>query len=171
MSKLLYNAGDFNVMLKRFSVKDSKGSIVSGDVTYIDHPDTSVCVYLNSRDELLLVKQYRPVFNRWFYELPGGLVLENESPVDAAIREFKEETGYSAKQLDLITSVIPSIGLANEKIHFFRVTKLGKQENQNLENDEIINIFWIKRQQILNMVKKGEIADAKTIIGILFLGL
>jgi 8-oxo-dGTP pyrophosphatase MutT (NUDIX family) len=53
-------------------------------------------VLLNGQDRVLLVRRYRFVQDRWGWELPGGLVDEDEEPGEAARRELEELTGYRA---------------------------------------------------------------------------
>lgn len=168
MKNTLFNAGNFNVMHERFSIRDSHGAIFTGGVTYINHPDTSVCIYENKNNELLLLKQYRPLFHNWFYELPGGLVLDDEKPIEAATREFREETGFETKEIKPLFTIIPSIGLSNEKIHIFHVKSVGEQNSQNLQEDELINITWVPMKKSIEMIKSGEISDGKTVSGILY---
>jgi ADP-ribose pyrophosphatase len=169
MKTKLFSTAEFDILHKYFRVVTSKGALVKGDVTYITHPDTAVCVYINEQSEYLLLNQYRPIFNDWFIELPGGLVLNKESPRQAAIREFKEETGYNPLRLEKLFTIIPTIGLSKEKIHIFRVTKISSSHQQRLEQDEAIKLVWIKKKDVIGMIKKGAIVDAKTIIGILAL--
>ena len=44
--------------------------------------------------EIVLQKQFRPPIEKVVIEVPAGLVDENESAAESAIRELKEETGY-----------------------------------------------------------------------------
>ena len=89
-----------------------------------------------------------------------------ENPKDCAIRELKEETGYSAKNIKLIHKFFTSAGFSNQKIYIFLATGLNKGEPE-FDEDEIIEKYEIDINEARNMVINNEIEDAKTAIGIL----
>lgn len=65
-------------------------------------------------DQLVLVRQFRPVVGRMTLELPSGHVEPGETPEQAARRELFEETGYKAPQLEHLGTLVPDVGrLAN----------------------------------------------------------
>ena len=141
---------------------------IDSSLVYISHPNTVVGIFLNQKNEILLVEQFRRIFNKTFLELPGGLIKNNESITCAIKREYLEETGFILDETELITSIIPSIGLSDEIIHIFKVS--GKQQvEQNLDKDEDISIKWLPFEKCISLIEKKEIIDAKTIIGILLL--
>lgn len=65
---------------------------------YTDHPGAvAILPFLDERN-IILVKQYRYPVGKITYEIPAGKLDRKESPIDCAIRELKEETGFSAKK-------------------------------------------------------------------------
>eukprot|EP00986_Skeletonema_menzelii_P006342 scaffold2384_cov143-Skeletonema_menzelii.AAC.13 len=94
-----------------------------------------------SRDEIVCVKQYRPPVDAYTIELPAGLIDAGEEPAKAAVREFKEETGYTGKVLDVSPASYLSPGLTNESACLVRLevdmthaANLKNYENQNLHD-------------------------------------
>lgn len=67
-------------------------------------------VALTPQRRLLLVRQYRPVVDRFTTELPSGHVDAGETPEDSARRELLEETGYVAGRLELMGTLVPDVG-------------------------------------------------------------
>ena len=100
------------------------------------------------------------------YEVPGGHREAGETIEEAANRELKEETGYSAKNIKLIHKFFTSAGFSNQKIYIFLATGLNKGEPE-FDEDEIIEKYEIDINEARNMVINNEIEDAKTAIGIL----
>ena len=65
-------------------------------------PDYTSVIALTADGDILLVKQYRPAIERDALELPSGLIDAGESPAEAAARELLEETGYAARDVEVL---------------------------------------------------------------------
>ena len=125
-----------------------------------------ICALHKAQNKLVLINQYRVPINKYIYELPAGLVDNNEDIETSVRRELKEETGYSAKNIKLIHKFFTSAGFSNQKIYIFLATGLNKGEPE-FDEDEIIEKYEIDINEARNMVINNEIEDAKTAIGIL----
>ena len=125
-----------------------------------------ICALHKAENKLVLINQYRVPINKYIYELPAGLVDNNEDVETSVRRELKEETGYSAKNIKLIHKFFTSAGFSNQKIYIFLATGLNKGEPE-FDEDEIIEKYEIDINEARNMVINNEIEDAKTAIGIL----
>ena len=71
---------------------------------------------LTERQEVLLVRQYRPAVESYTLELPSGHVEEGETPMEAARREFTEETGYQAANVELLGCLLPDTGRLSNRM-------------------------------------------------------
>ena len=132
----------------------------------VEHPGAVAIVAITEDNKVVLVKQFRKPIEQVIWELPAGKLEIGESPKECAIRELKEETGYSAKNLKLLHKFFTSAGFSNQKIYIFLATGLTKGE-PDFDDDEFIEKYEIDINEAQNMVIKNEIEDAKTTIGIL----
>lgn len=117
-------------------------------------------------DKILLVKQYRRPFDEAVLEIPAGKLEKGEEPLACAFRELEEETGYKTTDLDLMTVIYPTPGFCTEKLHIYFTNKLIKSKT-NFDEDEYLELYRYTLDEAVNMIKNGEIKDAKTIVGIL----
>ncbi len=106
---------------------------------------------------IILVKQYRIGIDKYSIEIPGGVIEDNESPINAAIRETKEETGYEGSKVIEIGCVIPNPAIQNNKCHTFLIVDAKKTSNQNLDHTEEIEVLSLPLNDVLNMIKTGKI--------------
>ena len=116
---------------------------------------------------VVMVRQYRYVFgenHRW--EMPTGGVDPGESLEDAARREMREEVGYDAQVLQLVSTYYTSKSIVYETGHLFIGRDLSKVEAVPDET-EFLEVAVLPFDQVLQMVIESEIRDSMTVIAVL----
>ncbi len=144
----------------------------TGELEMIRHPGASAVVPFLSDPrgddpQVLMIRQYRYAADGYLFEIPAGRLDQGEIPRDCAVRELKEETGCTAEQVDYLITLYTTPGFTDEKIHVFMATGLSTGETKH-EVDEFLDLQPMPLSRALEMVERGEIRDAKTIIGLLF---
>ncbi len=151
------------------TVRFPNGTI--GELEMVRHSGASAVVaFLNEPGmdpEVLLIRQYRYAADGYVYEIPAGRLDPDERPETCALRELREETGYSAADVVLLTTIFTTPGFTDERIHLFLATGLTSGES-SLETDEILELVPMPLAKALAMVESGEIQDAKTVVALLF---
>ena len=132
----------------------------------VEHPGAVGIVALTDDNKIILVKQFRKPIEKAIWEIPAGKLEKGENPKDCAIRELKEETGYSANNIKLIHKFYTSAGFSNQRMYIYLATGLIPGECK-FDEDENIDIHHVELCEVYNMINKNEIEDAKTAIGIL----
>ena len=163
-SKEVYRCGIFRVT--EDEANDPSGFQIKRSI--IRHPGSAVIAPVDDHGRMLLVRQFRLPAGRYLWEIPAGKVDDGETVFQAAQRELSEETGLSAKSWKELVSFYPSPGYVEEKMTIFLATELTQGKAHNMD-DERIDCRWFTRQEIRDGMQKGEIQDAKTIIGFLML--
>jgi ADP-ribose pyrophosphatase len=130
----------------------------------VRHSGSAVMMAVDNEDRVLLVRQFRLPAGKEMWELPAGRIDPGESAEEAAPRELREETGYEAKTWTLLSSFWASPGYVDEKMNLFLAEDLTAGEQQPME-DERIEIGWFGKDELHQMIRRGEIEDAKTLIG------
>jgi len=135
----------------------------------ITHPGAALIVPFLSKNEIIFLRQYRPVINSYIYELPAGTLDRGESPFVCAKREIIEETGYAARRIKRIGFIYPAPGYTNEKITIFIAEGLCKKETKMCA-DEVLRSFSVDKARTKKLLKDGKIVDAKTICALAMCG-
>lgn len=125
-----------------------------------------VVILAVKNDSILLVKQFRYPIKEVMFELPAGKLEPDENPFEAAKRELEEETGYCANKWTNLGFVYTSPGYSNEKLYLYKAEDL-EFTACHPDEGEIIESFEFKLQDVVKMVKNGEINDAKTLCALL----
>lgn len=160
-SEKLYEGKIINLRIDTVELPDKKYS----KREIVEHPGGVAIVGITDENEILLVKQYRKAVDRVLLELPAGKIEVNEEPKETAFKELKEETGYSTENLEYLLEFYTSPGFSTEKVYIFLAENMEKGE-QELESGEYIKVESYKIDDLIKMIKKGDIIDSKTIIGI-----
>lgn len=142
-----------------------------------------VMPYDVEQDKLLLIEQFRPGAIRgddspWLLEFVAGMFDDNESPIEVAIREAKEEANISLINDDLqpIMQYLSSPGGMSERIHLYLARFDSRQVTNGAvyglpEENEDILLHIVSRTQALELLTQGKITNAATIIGLQWLAL
>ncbi len=125
------------------------------------------CVLCEKDDKIFLVRQYRYAYKSELWEIPAGKINPGEDPSLTAIRELEEEGGIKAESVELIYKIYPSPGYTSEVIYLYKAKGFTNTE-MHLDEDEFLSGKWFTREQLKDMMKRGEIKDGKTLVALLY---
>src|ERR1700722_11792172 len=162
-SQRIYTGRVVNLDLDQVRYPD--GSV--GELEIIRHPGASAIVPFLSDPrgddpQILLIKQYRYAVDGYLYEVPAGRLEPGELPADCARRELREETGCEAEAITPLLSLYTTPGFTDELIHLFVATGITRGTKRT-EADEFLTVETMSLSRALEMIRAGEIRDAKTV--------
>jgi ADP-ribose pyrophosphatase len=147
------------------SVRLSSGTTVIREV--VEHPGGVVAVPVLEDGRILLIRQFRYPLGKYILELPAGKLDSSHSPLEKITQELEEETGYTAGEMTHQFSFHTTPGISNEIIHLYVARRLARS-SQNLEEGEHITVEPRTIRECLEGIRNGQIADGKTILGLLW---
>jgi len=118
---------------------------------------------------VVFVNQYRGPLDRYLLEVPAGMRdVPDEPPELTAARELIEEAGFSPGRLEYLTHYFSSAGMTDSGLHLYLATELSPVERDVHGPEEAhMDVLRIPLAEAVEMVVRGEIEDAKTVIGLL----
>lgn len=158
----IYNGKIIN--LRKDSVLLPDGRAATREV--IEHPGGVGVISVDDRMNVTLVRQYRYPYSEATLEIPAGKKEPGEEPLTCGKRELKEEAGITADEFRALGEIYPTPGYTNEIIHIYLATGLHKGDNQPDEG-EFVDLVTISLQELVTLVMRGDIPDAKTQIAAL----
>jgi ADP-ribose pyrophosphatase len=161
-SSLVYRSPIFTVYEEEIRLPN--GSIAK--VSRIDHRRTVSVVPVMKNGSVVMIRQYRPAVGHYLLEIPAGRVNDEESSEECAQREMAEETGYRAKKLVKLFEGYLVPGYGNEYMYYYLAVELYS-EPLPPDEDEDIETMEMPMEAVLQMIRKAEITDSKTALGIL----
>lgn len=138
------------------------------DRIVIEHPGAVAVVPLID-DDVVLLRQYRVAADDFLLEIPAGkLDQPGEDRVGAARRELTEETGYVAGDITHLTDLWTALGFCDERISIYVAPDVRPGERAPIGPEETnAEVLRLPMSEALELVSAGEIADAKTVAGLL----
>lgn len=160
----IFSGRIFKVYTEKKTLPDGRKTRIDG----VDHPGASVIVPFKGRS-IVFIRQYRPVIEKFIWELPAGTLEKGEKPLECAKREVKEETGFRVKKIKKIGKIYTTPGFCNEQISVYAATcsSLGGPQR---DADEHIRVKLLTRKDVKKMFASGKITDSKTISALTLAG-
>jgi ADP-ribose pyrophosphatase len=159
-------AVDFSLRQARLS----DGTMVSREIVTNKGDGAVMIIPLTENREVRLLRQFRAAADKWIIELPAGGLEPGEDPDLAAPRELLEETGDQAATWQKLHGFYSAPGILTEFLHLYLATDLTPGPS-NTEFDEHIEVITVPWTEAIEMIRRHEIEDAKTIAGLMVVGL
>jgi ADP-ribose pyrophosphatase len=152
------------VKLRVDTVRKDNGKVTTREI--VEHADAVAVVVLDSKDKVILVRQYRKAVGKTLLEIPAGGVDPGEQPINTVRRELQEEIGYLPNKIDKLGGFYSAPGYCTEYLHLYLATYLIPSQLE-AEDTEEIEVVRVPLTQIPDLIASGEIVDAKSIAGLL----
>lgn len=137
------------------------------DLDIVRHPPSVVLVPMPSRDEVILVRQYRHAIGRWIWELPAGTADPGEDVDAAAARECHEEIGLVPGRLTKLGVMVPTPGFCDEAMGFYLAEDLRAPLHEAAQDeDEQLEPKTFTLSELEDMARRGGLEDMKTVAGL-----
>jgi ADP-ribose pyrophosphatase len=167
-SRRVYDGKVINV--DKDTVRFPNGSV--GELEMVRHSGASAVVPFLSDPrgddpQILLIRQYRYAAEGFIYEIPAGKLDNKEDPAVCAARELKEETGCTAEHIEHLYTFYTTPGFTDEVIHAYMATGLTRGDAAH-EQDEFMSLETVTLSHALELIKTGELKDAKTALSLLY---
>jgi ADP-ribose pyrophosphatase len=132
----------------------------------VEHDGGIVIIGLTDEGKVPMVRQYRKTAERAVLEIPAGKLEKGEDAAEAAAREFREETGYTAARIKYLFEGYSSIGYSTEILRFYLAEGLTAGDTDFDENEAIDSEEYTP-DELYSMAMNGDLIDQKTIIAAL----
>lgn len=152
----------FNV--QRVNIHLPDGRIRPYDL--VVHNPAVTIVPVNEQGEIYFVRQFRVGACEMLLELPAGVLDTGEDPAIGAAREIREEIGLAAGRLEKLGDFFMAAGYCDEFMHVYLAREL-KPDPLSGDADEFLQVVHYPAAQVYEMVRNGQLKDAKTLAALL----
>ena len=132
---------------------------------FIHHNGAAAMVAEDADGKIIMIRQWRPGADGEILELPAGGINPSEDPINAAIRELREETGAVCESAKPLLMIQPSPAYNDEKVHMF-YCKVTDYVMTELDENEYVTVERYTLDELIAMIMQGTISDSKTVAGV-----
>lgn len=123
----------------------------------------AVAVIARRRDgRFVFIRQFRKAMERMCFEVMAGNCDPGEASEASAVRELKEETGYTPDSIRFLAPIYPSVGYCTERIDIF-YADVHEPGETDFDHDEDIETVLLTEEEVDSMIRAGQVQDAKTL--------
>ena len=130
------------------------------DATIFEFRAWANVIALTKNNEVVLIKQYRHGVEKVLWEIPGGVVEDDEDPMEGVKRELLEETGYTASKFIQVGALYPNPAIQTNTMYCFLALDAELMGEQELDDGEDIEVHLVPLNELVAMTKRGEFPHA-----------
>ena len=138
------------------------------DFVVVRAPDWVNVLALTPDGRLVLVRQFRFGIDAFSLEIPGGVMEVGEDPVEAGLRELREETGFTGMRARLLGSVHPNPAIQSNRCHIVLVEDAVRTASLEWDTDEEIEVTTVPAEEVFALARSGAITHG-LVLNALFL--
>ena len=151
---------DFKIFSLKKSRRVNPRTKTAIDFVRIDGLDWANIIPITPDNQVVLIRQYRHGSDEYTLEIPGGCVEIGEDPALSAVRELEEETGFTSQDVEYLGTIRPNPALLSNRCYLYLARGAILKGKQKLDSGEDIEVLLKPLNEVLSMVKKGEISHA-----------
>ena len=156
--------GDYRIFsLRRERYESPRNGHTIGAVV-LDAPDWVNVIALSDGGECVMIRQFRFGTDSITLEIPGGMIDAGEAPLDAAVRELREETGHTAERWTALGSVAPNPAFARNRLHTFLAEGCRRVGELQQDESEDIEVVSVPVAEIDGLIARGMIEHALVVV-------
>lgn len=126
----------------------------------------AMMVLVDDEDRVLMLWRHRFVQDKWGWELPGGLIDDDEEPAETAARELEEETGFRAGRVEHLVTYQPMVGMVDSE-HVVFIGRDPEEVTDPVDLSEADRIEWVPLADVPALIAEGKIWNSGVLIGLL----
>jgi len=161
-SEILFRGKVFDLQVDQ--IQYNSGNLGVREVAL--HPGGAVVVPIKDDGKIIMIRQYRYPLKKMLLELPAGKLEPDEDPFVCAVRELEEETGYKSDNVTKLGVIYTTPGFCTEALHIYLAKDLMPGEHNREEGEYGMEIHEYTLNEIDELIRSGELRDAKSICGI-----
>lgn len=153
------------IKLRQDTVQLPSGRILD-DYFIVVGSEVAMIVPVTNEGKFILTKQYRYALDDFVVEFPAGGVDSGEDTKAAALRELREETGYTATSVTHLATLASNPARSGNKVHLFLAQNVEKKYEVKLDESEIIETLICSAQELRAMVENGDIYVSSSVAAV-----
>ena len=126
----------------------------------LEYPDWVNVIAITKDGHFVMERQYRHALGCTCFELPCGVIEQGETPIEAAMRELEEETGYSGGEWTKLMELSANPSTMNNLAHCFLARGVEKVSEQHLDPTEDLSVHLLTREEVLNLLRNNEMMQS-----------
>ncbi len=134
--------------------------VIIDEYYVLEYPDWVNTIAITKDGKFVFVRQYRYAIGKTVNELCAGVVEKGEDPMDAAKRELMEETGFGGGNWQEWMTISANPSTHTNLTHCYLATDVEPLGKQHLDQGEDLEPRIFSREEVLDMLQKGEIWQA-----------
>ncbi|MGV8074316.1 MAG: NUDIX hydrolase [Syntrophobacteraceae bacterium] len=151
---------DLGVFRVRFDWAKNPRNSFTLKATVLEAPDWVTVVALTRNDMVVVVRQYRFGTQKETTEIPAGIIELGESSQEAAIRELREETGYSSTEWEYLGYVEPNPAFLNNRCHHWLARNAKQVSRPELDEGENLFFSEMNLDELRREIKEGRLRNS-----------